>query len=105
MGFEGGAGKKILEPAVGIGNFFGLLPEEMRGSELHGVELDSISGRISRQLYQSADIKISGFCIILTLPITAQFIAYQYMHHSLSESAGCENDTEGMKSVALDIPE
>jgi N12 class adenine-specific DNA methylase/adenine-specific DNA methylase len=61
MGFEDSSGKKILEPAMGIGNFFGLLPEEMRKSELHGVELDSISGRISKQLYQSADIRISGF--------------------------------------------
>jgi N12 class adenine-specific DNA methylase len=61
MDFEGGPGKKILEPAMGIGNFFGMLPEKMSGSELHGVELDSISGRISKQLYQTADIRISGF--------------------------------------------
>ncbi|MDR1732359.1 MAG: DEAD/DEAH box helicase family protein [Synergistaceae bacterium] len=58
MGFTEGA---ILEPAMGIGNFFALLPEKMRGSELYGVELDSISGRIAKQLTQSADIQIKGF--------------------------------------------
>ena len=59
LGFEGG---NILEPAMGVGNFFGTMPEEMRkNSHLHGVELDSISGRIARQLYQNADIQIKGF--------------------------------------------
>ena len=58
LGFEQG---KILEPAMGIGNFFGMLPEAMRGSELHGVELDDITGRIARQLYPGADIQIKGF--------------------------------------------
>ena len=58
LGFEQG---KILEPAMGIGNFFGMLPEAMRGSELHGVELDDITGRIARQLYPDADIQIKGF--------------------------------------------
>lgn len=59
LGFDGG---NILEPAMGVGNFFGTMPEEMRkNSHLHGVELDSISGRIARQLYQSADIQITGF--------------------------------------------
>ena len=58
LGFEGG---KILEPAVGIGNFFGRLPESMRTSKLTGIELDSITGRIAQQLYQSADIHIKGF--------------------------------------------
>lgn len=59
LGFDGG---NILEPAMGVGNFFGTMPEEIRrNSHLHGVELDSISGRIARQLYQSADIQITGF--------------------------------------------
>ena len=58
LGFEQG---KILEPAMGIGNFFGMLPEAMRGSELHGVELDDITGRIARQHYPDADILIKGF--------------------------------------------
>lgn len=58
LGFEQG---KILEPAMGIGNFFGMLPEAMRGSELHGVELDDITGRIARQHYPDADIQIKGF--------------------------------------------
>ena len=58
MGFEGG---KILEPSMGLGNFFGLLPESMAGSELHGVELDSITGRIARQLYPEAEITVAGF--------------------------------------------
>ena len=59
LGFDGG---NILEPAMGVGNFFGTMPEEMRkNSHLHGVELDSISGRIARQLYQNADIQITGF--------------------------------------------
>ena len=51
----------ILEPACGIGNFFGLLPDEMSGSKLYGVELDSITGRIARQLYPNADITVAGF--------------------------------------------
>ena len=58
MGFQTG---NILEPSCGVGNFFGLLPESMAGSRLYGVELDSISGRIARQLYPKADITISGF--------------------------------------------
>ena len=58
MGFETG---NILEPSCGVGNFFGILPEEMRNSRLYGVELDSISGRIARQLYPKADITVAGF--------------------------------------------
>lgn len=58
LGFEKG---KILEPAMGIGNFFGVMPENMRGSELHGVELDDLTGRIAKQLYPDADIQIKGF--------------------------------------------
>ena len=58
FGFEGG---NVLEPAMGIGNFFGMLPEKMQESRLYGVELDGITGRIARQLYPKADIKISGF--------------------------------------------
>ena len=58
MGFRTG---NILEPSMGVGNFFGMLPEEMRNSRLYGVELDSISGRIARQLYPQANITIGGF--------------------------------------------
>lgn len=58
MGFETG---NILEPSCGVGNFFGMLPESMAGSKLYGVELDSISGRIARQLYPQADITVAGF--------------------------------------------
>lgn len=59
MGFEGG---KILEPAMGTGNFFGKMPEDMRSnSRLSGIELDKLSGRIAAQLYQNADIQIKGF--------------------------------------------
>ena len=58
MGFEKG---NVLEPAMGIGNFFGMMPDAMRESKLYGVELDSISGRIARLLYPDADIQIKGF--------------------------------------------
>ena len=58
MGFQTG---NILEPAIGVGNFFGLLPQEMQGSRLYGVELDSITGRIAKQLYPKADITVAGF--------------------------------------------
>ena len=58
IGFETG---NILEPSCGVGNFFGMLPEEMRNSRLYGVELDSISGRIAKQLYPKADITVAGF--------------------------------------------
>ena len=58
MGFQTG---NILEPSMGVGNFFGCLPERMQGSKLYGVELDSITGRIAKQLYPKADITIAGF--------------------------------------------
>ena len=58
FGFENG---KILEPSMGVGNFFGMLPERKKDSQLTGVELDSISGRIARKLYPNADIKITGY--------------------------------------------
>ncbi len=58
MGFEGG---RILEPSMGVGNFFGLLPESMANSRLYGVELDSITGRIAKQLYPEANITVAGF--------------------------------------------
>jgi len=56
FGFHGGGNRKILEPAMGTGNFFAVLPEALHGTELFGVELDCITGRIARQLYQNADI-------------------------------------------------
>ena len=58
MGFQTG---NILEPAMGVGNFFGMLPESMKSSRLYGVELDSITGRIAKQLYPKADITVAGF--------------------------------------------
>ena len=58
MGFKAG---NILEPSCGVGNFFGMLPEEMSASRLYGVELDSISGRIAKQLYPHAEITVGGF--------------------------------------------
>ena len=58
FGFRGG---NVLEPSMGIGNFFGSMPETMQRSKLYGVELDSISGRIAKQLYQNANISITGF--------------------------------------------
>ena len=58
MGFSGGT---ILEPSCGTGNFFGLIPDRMAGSTLHGVEIDSLTGRIAKQLYQKASIAIEGF--------------------------------------------
>ena len=58
MGFQGG---NILEPACGVGNFIGMLPEGMAGSRTYGVEIDSISGRIAQQLYQSSQIAVNGF--------------------------------------------
>ena len=58
MGFTTG---NILEPSCGVGNFFGMLPESMQGSRLYGVELDSITGRIARQLYPEATITVAGF--------------------------------------------
>ena len=58
FGFKGG---NVLEPSMGIGNFFGSMPAPMQQSKLYGVELDSISGRIAKQLYQNANISITGF--------------------------------------------
>lgn len=58
MGFEKG---NILEPSMGVGNFFDMLPDSMLGSRLYGVELDSITGRIAQRLYPQAEIKVAGF--------------------------------------------
>lgn len=58
LGFSQG---NILEPSCGTGNFFGLLPDSMQNSKLHGVEIDSLTGRIAKQLYQKANIAIEGF--------------------------------------------
>lgn len=58
LGFSQG---NILEPSCGTGNFFGLLPESMQNSKLHGVEIDSLTGRLAKQLYQKANIAIDGF--------------------------------------------
>ena len=58
MGFTKG---NILEPSMGVGNFFGMLPDSMSGSNLYGIELDSITGRIAKQLYPKADITVAGF--------------------------------------------
>lgn len=58
FGFRGG---NVLEPSMGVGNFFGSMPAPMQRSSLYGVELDSISGRIAKQLYQNANISITGF--------------------------------------------
>ena len=58
MGFRSG---NILEPSMGVGNFFGMLPESMADSRLYGVELDSITGRIAQKLYPEANIKVAGF--------------------------------------------
>ena len=58
MGFRNG---NILEPSMGVGNFFGMLPDSMAGSRLYGVELDSITGRIAQKLYPQADITVAGF--------------------------------------------
>ena len=58
MGFHNG---NILEPSMGVGNFFGMLPDSMADSRLYGVELDSITGRIAKKLYPQADITVAGF--------------------------------------------
>ena len=58
LGFSEGS---ILEPSCGTGNFFGLLPDEMAGSKLHGVEIDPLTGKIAKQLYQKANISVQGF--------------------------------------------
>lgn len=58
MGFQSG---NILEPSMGVGNFFGMLPDSMQNSRLYGVELDSITGRIAQKLYPQADITVAGF--------------------------------------------
>lgn len=61
FGFEGGPDRKILDPGMGTGNFYSVLPEQFQGSKLFGVELDSITGRIAKQLYPDADISITGY--------------------------------------------
>ncbi|MDF2923885.1 MAG: hypothetical protein K0R57_2799 [Paenibacillaceae bacterium] len=61
FGLTDGVGRRLLEPSMGSGNFFSVLPPEWEGAELHGVELDSLTGRISRQLYPQATLYLQGF--------------------------------------------
>lgn len=61
FGFEGGPDRRILDPGMGTGNFYSVLPEQYQGTKLYGVELDSITGRIAKQLYPEADISIMGY--------------------------------------------
>ena len=61
FGFKGGADRKMLDPAMGTGNFYAVLPESLAGTKLTGVEIDSITGRIARQLYPEADIQVRGY--------------------------------------------
>ena len=61
FGFEGGSDRRILDPGMGTGNFYSVLPEQYQGTKLYGVELDSITGRIAKQLYPEADISVMGY--------------------------------------------
>lgn len=61
FGLTDGTGRKLLEPSMGSGNFFSVLPQEWENAELHGVELDPLTGRIARQLYPTANIRLQGF--------------------------------------------
>lgn len=61
FGFEGGPDRKLLDPAMGTGNFYSVLPEALARTKLYGVELDSITGRIAKQLYPNADISVMGY--------------------------------------------
>jgi hypothetical protein len=82
FGFTGGEERKILDPAMGTGNYFSVLPESYEGMSLYGVELDSITGRIAGQLYQKAHIQVQGFetsrfqCILrrhrAAIPVTSE---------------------------------
>lgn len=95
MGLKNG---NILEPSCGVGNFMGLLPESMAGSKMYGVELDSISGRMAKQLYQKNEIAVQGFetteypesffdCVIGNVPFGAykvtdrKYDRYNFMIH------------------------
>lgn len=61
FGFEGGPDRRILDPGMGTGNFYSVLPEQYQGTKLYGVELDSITGRIAKQLYPEANISVMGY--------------------------------------------
>lgn len=61
FGFKGGADRKLLDPAMGTGNFYAVLPESLTETKLFGVELDSITGRIARQLYPEAEVQVRGY--------------------------------------------
>ena len=61
FGFKGGVDRKLLNPAMGTGNFFAVLPENLAGTKLTGIEIDSITGRIARQLYPEADVQVRGY--------------------------------------------
>lgn len=61
FGFNGGSNRKILDPAMGTGNFYSVLPDNLQNTKLFGVELDSLTGRIAKQLYPTADISVQGF--------------------------------------------
>jgi len=61
LGFNDGKGRRILDPAMGTGNFFSVLPDSLQDAKLYGVELDSITGRIAKKLYPNADISVTGY--------------------------------------------
>lgn len=61
FGFKGGADRKLLDPAMGTGNFFAVLPESLAGTKLTGIEIDSITGRIARLLYPEAEVQVRGY--------------------------------------------
>ncbi|OPZ93040.1 MAG: hypothetical protein BWY74_01311 [Firmicutes bacterium ADurb.Bin419] len=61
FGFAGGKNRKILDPAMGTGNFFSVLPDGLKDAAIYGVEIDSITGRIAKQLYQKAEISVQGY--------------------------------------------
>lgn len=61
FGFTDGKNRRILDPAMGTGNFYSVLPEQLQNAKLTGVEIDSVTGRLARQLYQTVDVQITGF--------------------------------------------
>ncbi|HEX9059200.1 MAG TPA: N-6 DNA methylase, partial [Clostridia bacterium] len=61
LGFTGGANRKMLDPAMGTGNFFSVIPDDLKDTAIYGVEIDSITGRIAKHLYQKAEISVQGY--------------------------------------------
>ena len=102
LGYEKG---NMLEPSCGTGNFFGLIPEKMAGSKLYGVELDDLTGRIAKQLYQKATIAVQGFEIPNCQTIILMWCLAMYLLEIFGSTTAATNSRNSLSTtISLQKP-